>query len=530
MTIRVDDKKKIESFLDGTKKSVLVLYGRKGMGKSTLLRDVVENRGGVMYASYSTTKDMQLSMLKKCINNSNSEKTDNENKLTLEDVIDLLIDETSNMREKNKNDNDKLSISFKKDEIENGSSISFDQDDVNNESSISFDIDKNKNELPIPTNQDNIKVESSIPFIIDNYADFAKSDISFNKGLSMLATGKMSEANIKLIICFDSYVNAKKMIFDRMSPWNEELTEYMEVKELSFRDSYAFFGEVSGSDAVFLYGLTGGIPAYLDILKKSGFDSRLGAVQRCFDESRRISTHPEEVLNSELRELAYYNRMLSTLASGKTRVNEISEDVGKPKDIVVPYLKTLISFNIVKKENPVTEKGNRRKTRYSIVNSSDVFWYRFMAPEYSLISNNEKIEVEASNLEAYEKEVFLQICAQYLKDESENGRMPFEINEIGNWWENDEENHTTEEFDLVGLGKSGESDASVFCNCFYSNKMVEIVELKSLIELTKHVKRRGDNFYMIFSKNGFSDHALTVASAIKNIILVDLDSIVKSYR
>ena len=480
MTVRVDDKKRIENFLDGTEKNVLVMYGRKGMGKSTILKDVVEEKGGVMYASYSTTGDMQLSMLQKCINNYNSDKTYNGSKLTLEDVIALLIDKTSNIRDNNKNDNDNDG--------------------------------------------------SSIPFIIDNYADFAKADASFNKELSMLATGKMSEANIKLIICFDSYVSAKKLIFDRMSPWNEELTEYMEVTELSFKDSYAFFGEVSGSDAVFLYGLTGGIPAYLDIIKELGFDSRLGAVQRCFDESRRSSTHPEEVLHSELRELAYYNRMLSTLASGKTRVNEISEDVGKPKDIVVPYLKTLMSFNIVKKENPVTEKGNRRKTRYSIVNSSDVFWYRFMVPDYSLILNNEKIEVVPSNLEAYEKEVFLQICAQYLKDESEKGKMPFEINEIGNWWENDEENHTTEEFDLVGLGKSGESDASVFCNCFYSNKMVEIVELKSLIELTKRVKRRGDNFYMIFSKNGFSDHALTVASAIKNIILVDLDSIVKSYR
>lgn len=471
MTIRTKDEEKIEKFLNGTDKKVLAVYGRKGMGKSSLLDDVVKKRGGVMYASYPTTGEMQLLMLQECIGKFCDVKIEDGDKLTLESIINLLVENTA----------------------------------------------KNSN-------------ENAVPFIIDNYVDFAKADDSFNKELSMLANEKMEEANIKLIICLDSYVNAKKMVFDRMSPWKEDNTEYMEVNELSFKDSYSFFGDVSGSDAVFLYGLTGGIPAYLDVLKKSGFENRLDAVQKCFDENRRIATHPEEVLHSELRELAYYNRMLITLASGKTRVNEISLDVDKPKDIVVPYLKTLMSFNIVKKENPVTEKGNRRKTRYSIVNSSDVFWYRFMAPNYSVIANNEKFEVEACELEAYEKEVFLQICAQYLKDESENGRMPFEINEIGNWWENDEETHTTEEFDLVGLGKSGESDASVFCNCFYSDKTVEIVELKSLIELTKRVKRRGDNFYMIFSKNGFSDHALTVASAIKNIILVDLNSIVSSYK
>jgi hypothetical protein len=313
-----------------------------------------------------------------------------------------------------------------------------------------------------------------------------------------------------------------------MSPWKEDFTETLELTGLSFEESCLFLGDMSNSDKVFMYGLTGGIPAYLNEIKKAGCQSRVEATCVCFNEERRISTHPEEILHSELRELAYYNRMLTTLAAGCTRVNEISEAVGKPKDIVVPYLKTLMSFNIVKKENPVTEKGNRRKTRYSIVNSSDTFWYRFMVPRYSNLSD--KMSFDGKYMEAYEKEVFLQICEQYLKRESEVGMLPFKIDEIGNWWENDDENHTTEEFDLVGLGMCGDSDASVFCNCFYSDKMVEIVELKALIELTKHVKRRGDNFYMIFSKSGFSDHALTVASAIKNIILVDLDSIVKSFE
>jgi AAA+ ATPase superfamily predicted ATPase len=239
--------------------------------------------------------------------------------------------------------------------------------------------------------------------------------------------------------------------------------------------------------------------------------------------------NPETAMKNDLREPAYYNRMMQVLASGVQRVNEISEIVGKPKDIVVPYLKTLINLSLVKKETPITEKNNRRKTRYSLTNSADKFWYKYIVPALPVIENTGE-ELKVTNTEEFERSVFIDICKEYLMVKSQGDDLPFTLEEVGNWWENNDEEHTTVGFDAVGLGTNGDEDASVFCRCYYSDKQIEIQELKELIELTKKVRRRGDNFYMVFSAAGFSDHALTVASAIKNIILVDLNTIIKEAR
>jgi hypothetical protein len=244
---------------------------------------------------------------------------------------------------------------------------------------------------------------------------------------------------------------------------------------------------------------------------------------------------PEEIMGIELREFAYYNRMLTTLAMGLQRVNQISLEVGKPKDVVVPYMNTLMSIGMVTKDTVITEKTNRKKTRYSIVNTSDLFWFRYIARHMDLYYKGDSdalLTVTLSHAESYLQEVFIRLCREYLVTLSKENRLPFTIDEIGNWWENDEEAHTSDGFDLVALGSEpGGKSAIMFARCYYTDTPVEIATLKELIELTKKAKHKNssneDVFYVAFSSSGFNENAQTVASAIKNIMLVPLEEICK---
>ena len=49
--------------------------------------------------------------------------------------------------------------------------------------------------------------------------------------------------------------------------------------------------------------------------------------------------------------------------------------------------------------------------------------------------------------------------------------------------------------------------------------------LKSLIDLTRHLKTSDNTYYVIFSKSGFNASAQTAASAIKNIILISMKEV-----
>jgi predicted transcriptional regulator len=320
----------------------------------------------------------------------------------------------------------------------------------------------------------------------------------------------------------EKFVTGKKAI------WHSVELYKMEVKGMPFSEAQAFFPERSQEEMVFLYGITGGIPKKMAAVY--GMDAEEAIREIYLDGQYATLMWPMQTMQMELRELSYYNRMLSCLAQGNQRVNQISREVNKPKDVVVPYMNTLMAMGMVTKETPITERTNRKKTRYSIVNTADLFWYRYMPKNMNAVYQEDETAIEnlletmLTDSNDYLKTVFINLCKEYLMN-SGNDTLPFQIEEIGNWWMNDEENQVSVGFDIVGLGKSGNRDVTVYAMCYYDDKPIEIHELKALIELTKQLEQEGDVYYIIFSKAGFHENAQTVAVTIKNIMLISLDEI-----
>ena len=214
------------------------------------------------------------------------------------------------------------------------------------------------------------------------------------------------------------------------------------------------------------------------------------------------------------------------MAQGMNRVNQLSAAVDKPKDVVVPYLNALMAIGVVTKQTAITEETNRKKTRYSIVNSNTIFWYRFIVPHQNLYYQGAWDELWdrfiAPDLDNFMQHVFTAMSRQYLEDSSRKGQMPFVIERSGNWWTNDDEAGTTDGFDVVSLGKTEGKSATIFTLCFYEQREIEVAEVKAMIEKTKQLHRQGDAFYVVCAKDRFHENVVTVASAIKNILLITL--------
>ncbi len=378
--------------------------------------------------------------------------------------------------------------------------------------------------------------------IIDQYPNFVKADAEFDKLLYSFVTGKWKNLPVKLIFCSDAFVLIDKYVKGKKAIWKKEISLDLEVKPLGFYDACQFFADSSPREAAFLYGITGGIPYNLvrvaNLLGVSGFEKyglaplteenklKEITVRLFLDKDISAGLNPEKVMATELRELAYYNYMLTTLAKGLNRVNQISAEVEKPKDVVVPYLNSLMAIGICTKDTAITEITNRKKTRYSIVNTSTLFWYKLVVPNTEEYASGDVdglwAKVEAA-MDEYMETVFIKICGEYLKDQSDKNQLPFTVEEIGNWWVNDDEAGTTDGFDLVSLGKCEGKSATIFAQCYYNHEPIEVAQLKILIEKTKQLHRQGDAFYLVFSNAGFHENAITISSAIKNIMLITLD-------
>lgn len=378
--------------------------------------------------------------------------------------------------------------------------------------------------------------------IFNQYPHIVKADPDFDKLLHEYVTTKWKDLPVKLIFCSDAFMLVDKYIKGKKAIWKDVVNLDLEVKPLGFYDSCEFFGDASPKEAAFLYGITGGIPYNLvrtaGLLGIEGFENysikpiegnnkiKEIAARLFLDKHSALGLNPEQVMATELRELSYYNYMLSTLAKGLNRVNQISAEVDKPKDVVVPYLNSLMAIGVCTKDTAITELTNRKKTRYSIVNTGTLFWYKMVVPNYDLYILNDVDalwkEVENS-FDEYMKDVFVKICGEYLRDRSNKNLLPFTVEEIGNWWVNDDEAGTTDGFDLVSLGKCEGKAATIYAQCYYNKEPIEVAQLKLLIEKTKQLHRQGDAFYLVFANAGFHENAITISSAIKNIMLITLD-------
>ena len=128
-----------------------------------------------------------------------------------------------------------------------------------------------------------------------------------------------------------------------------------------------FHPDLSVEDNSLIYGITGGVPHYINKLDvKDSVDEAL--LSNFFDRSSYLYEEPGNLLKQELREPAVYNAIIKAIAEGASRMNDIKTKVGEENSVVSKYLKTLMELGIVKKETPISEKAGK-KTIYLLADN-----------------------------------------------------------------------------------------------------------------------------------------------------------------
>lgn len=154
--------------------------------------------------------------------------------------------------------------------------------------------------------------------------------------------------------------------------------------------------------------------------------------------SSSIFEEPGNLLKQEVREPAIYNAVITAIANGCSKMNEISTNVGEDTSVCAGYIKNLIMLGIIKKELPYGEKSSRR-TIYSVEDNMFRFWYRFVPENTSLISRGAADLVYqriAPELPDYMGGVFEEICRQYLWRLLLDGKCAVNFTDLGGWMGN----------------------------------------------------------------------------------------------
>ena len=345
--------------------------------------------------------------------------------------------------------------------------------------------------------------QERIVFVIDEYPYLAKAEKSISSRLQHLIDHVWSSHNIYLILCGSSMSFMEYQVLGYESPLYGRRTAQFKIEPLTYKETAAFNTQLDVEQNSIIYGITGGIPHYINKLHvQKNLDEAV--LENIFDRTSYLFEEPENLLKQELREPAVYNSIITAIAEGASRLNEIATKTGLETGPCTKYLKVLADLGIVQKETPITEKIGKRSI-YMLVDNLFRFWYRFV-PQNIVAINSGRItscyeNVVKKNLSDYMGLVFEKMCKDYLIYYADN--LPVSLKAVGQWWGTDALTRKQVQIDIVGTPIEGTE--YIIGSCKFRNESIGVDELELLKKYAQVFGKGSKYYFYIFSKGGFTE-------------------------
>ena len=360
---------------------------------------------------------------------------------------------------------------------------------------------------------------------IDEYPYVARSSKSLASTLQLLIDKYKDTSKLMLILCGSSMSYMEDHVLSYKAPLYGRRTAQIKLLPFDFEETCRYLADMSGEDKALMYGAVGGTPQYLlQVNDKLSVEENikntyLNPISFLYEE-------PTNLLKQEVREPAIYTAIITAIATGASRMADISTKVGEDTSVCTTYIKNLISLGIVQKETPYGEKASR-KTIYSIEDNMFRFWYRFVLENNSIIARGAD-DLAYKRIEPYFTDymgkVFEDISAQYLWKLLVTGKSPIEFTSLGRWWGNDPRTRSQTEIDIMG---EQDKNSALFAECKWTNEKIDLGVLETLVQRSELFAYKNVHLFL-FAKSGFTKGCIDKAAELGNVSLVTYADILKS--
>jgi len=313
----------------------------------------------------------------------------------------------------------------------------------------------------------------------------------------------LQDSNLVLILA-GSQVGMIEEIISYQKPLYGRATFKLHIKPFNYLESQLFYPNFSNEDKVIAYSVFGGIPFYLSLIDDK-LSIKENIINLLLKETSLLKNEVEFVLKQELTNTQTYRMVLNAIASGATKVNEISNKARiNNTGNTSTYLKTLESLGIIKRVIPFGENINSRKSLYKISDQMFNFYYTFINKNLSaltFLNENQFYENYISpELVRYASFSFEEICRSFLAIINKEKKTDF-YTEINSYWGNNI--LIKEEVELDIVARRGE-DIDVY-ECKFTNKEFNYEQLETL---KRNASFLNPSKYGVFSKSGASNNVI----------------------
>ncbi|MCD5415344.1 MAG: ATP-binding protein [Clostridiales bacterium] len=438
--------------------SLVVVYGRRRIGKTALIREFVRNKAGIYFLA--------------------SEETERENLRAFQ----LMVAEFAS---------DKL--------LQKASGLAWDD--------IFATLIKHKPK------------EKKI-VIIDEFQYLGKSNKAFPSIFQRVWDNVLKEESVMVILCGSLITMMESQVLNYASPLYGRRTGQIKMKQIRFKHYSEFFENKNENELIEYYAVTGGVPKYIELFNEES-DIFLAIEKNILNRQSFLYEEPIFLLEREVGEIGTYFSIMKTIAKGNHKLGKIATALEVSQTSLTKYLSGLIELDLLERIVPVTEKNpeKSKKGLYFLKNNFIEFWFKFVYPYRSYIEMDD-IEfvlnkIRKNFIDNHVSTVFEDVCMDKMWDLNKQGELGFHFEKLGKWWDKNGEidivaiNNQTKE---ITIGECKYTNKKVDVDLFY-----QLVEKGNKIVWNNENRTMR---YILFSKSGYTDILLKLAKRRKDLVLV----------
>ena len=279
--------------------------------------------------------------------------------------------------------------------------------------------------------------EQPITFVLDEFPYLVEADPALPSLLQRAWDAWEREVHgLKLILCGSSIAFMESLLEEK-NPLYGRQTLKIDLGPLSFREVRLAFPLWNPSDFFSLYGVYGGMPYYLRLLDPQ-LDLKQNLLETVLEPGSALFEEPLHLLQAELREVGRYQSVLAAVAAGQSEFGEIVNRIPEfsSGNQLSPYLARLEKLRLLETVRSLDKDERGRNRRHFLRDPFLKFWYRFVLPYTSALEAGHGEAVYTARIEPewsrFMGEAFESICREYVTRYGEELGSP--ALEVGRIW------------------------------------------------------------------------------------------------
>ncbi|MBR3517734.1 MAG: AAA family ATPase [Lachnospiraceae bacterium] len=354
--------------------------------------------------------------------------------------------------------------------------------------------------------------------VVDEFQNIVK----YSKGFMEAAIRftKTSETPCLLVLLSSAISFVETDLVPRIGSLALGIGGFLKVPEMGFMDCVNYFKECNTRQCMEIFSILGGIPAYWEC-----FDASKSIEQNITDavlkKGAPLREEGENIVARDLRELNVYNTILHCLANGENKLNDLHVHTGFSRAKISVYIKNLMERELVEKVFPFENASaiNAKKGVYRITLRYLEFYYRFLFGRYSKLERLAPAEyyqrIIADEIKSFHQTNFRKVCGEYLQLLNERNMLPIKAEKSGEWI------GKNGAIDLV-MQDAEENNLLAFCN--WEKEELGIEDLQQIMQIAEAAKLSPDHLYL-FSAGHFTQELKGYAAQRPSLELVDIDTL-----